>query len=71
MFLSHTSLCVTSRNVQGWWLLWKKLLSILRLGQHLHIPNMADVNMQLAYISHNMMLKRLLSVGKVRRVGGV
>ena len=49
--------------------MWKKLLSILRLGQHLHIPNMADVNMQLAYISHNMMLKRLLSVGKVRRVG--
>lgn len=48
-------------HLSGWWLMWRIILAKLRIMDPVHIPTQHDVTLLLSYISHAIMLNRMLS----------
>ena len=50
-------------SLSGWYLASRWLLAKLRLTQPLRIPSLSELSLNVAYISHSMLIKQLLNSG--------
>lgn len=50
-------------SLSGWFLLWRLLLSLLRLGEPVRIPTLSELALRVSYISNSMLIRELLSRG--------
>jgi lysophospholipid hydrolase len=48
-------------SISGWYLAWRWVLSVLRIGEPLRIPSLSEISLRVAFISHSMMLRDLLA----------
>ena len=50
-------------SLSGWFLLWRSLLSALRLGDRVRVPSLSELSLRVAFVSNSMLNRELLSRG--------
>ncbi len=59
---------VRVHTLQGWWLLGRWILSLLRLAKPIKIPRLHDVTLSMSYITHAMTIREMLKQSRVRPI---
>ena len=47
-------------HLSGWYIAWRWLLSLVRLGEPVRIPTTADLNFKLLYVAHSMVIRETM-----------